>query len=429
MYPMIKKYFTLIFLLSLIVSCTTSGVNNSSITKKQSSNNNKKTASTIHPQYAVYHVTDSLTELHFKISSKEILYTRPDGINFFSNVMISYRLMPTYDSKDIIDSSSTRLIDSNNSLEEKFLVGKIMVKAKANKLYYVRVTVADLNRSLTVSEVLTIDKTGELTRKNFLVISNATNMPIFENKKKKGQKLLIQYKRAQSTNLYVRYYNREFPLASPPFSLIDPKPFQYQPDSTFIIHTNNSGLAELTIPKNGFYHIQLDTTKKDGLTLYNFLGDYPYIKKVDEMVYPLRFITSNPEYDEMISSTNKKASVDKFWLTATGNPDRGREVVRKFYNRVQEANINYASYLEGWKTDRGMIYIIYGSPNVTYKNASSETWVYGEENNINSLSFIFNKVNNPFSDNDYMLERSVVYKQTWYTAVEIWRQGRIYLQE
>jgi hypothetical protein len=38
-------------------------------------------------------------------------------------------------------------------------------------------------------------------------------------------------------------------------------------------------------------------------------------------------------------------------------------------------------------------------------------------------------VNNPFTDNDYALERSGAYKQNWYTAVDIWRQGRAYLQD
>ncbi|MCE9540005.1 MAG: GWxTD domain-containing protein, partial [Bacteroidetes bacterium] len=98
-------------------------------------------------------------------------------------------------------------------------------------------------------------------------------------------------------------------------------------------------------------------------------------------------------------------------------------------NRVQDANLYFTSYLEGWKTDRGMIYLIYGSPNVTYKTANSETWIYGEENNINSLSYTFSKTNNPFTNNDFTLDRSVVYKQSWYTAVDIWRQGRTYLQD
>ena len=104
-------------------------------------------------------------------------------------------------------------------------------------------------------------------------------------------------------------------------------------------------------------------------------------------------------------------------------------MIRKYYNRMQDANLYFTSYLEGWKTDRGMIYLIYGTPNTIIRNANSETWTYGEENNINSLQYTFSRVDNPFTDNDFTLERSGVYKQSWYVAVDIWRQGRTYLQD
>ena len=76
-----------------------------------------------------------------------------------------------------------------------------------------------------------------------------------------------------------------------------------------------------------------------------------------------------------------------------------------------------------------MIFLIFGAPTSIYRTAISESWNYGEENNINSLQFSFTKVLNPFTDNDYTLERSVVYKQSWYTSVDNWRQGRTYLQD
>ncbi len=423
---MIKKIITYTSLFAFIIGCSISS--NTALVKKQN-NNYKKDANTIHPQFSIFNTNDSITELHFKISSKELLYTRPDGINFFSNVLISYRLLPSYDSKEIIDSSSTRLVDANNALEEKFLIGKINVKAKAHKNYFIKITVTDVNKNISVASVIAIDKSNDLNRQNFIVKSKSSDTPVFGNLVKTSQELIIQYKSKIGVSLFVRYYKRNFPLAAPPFSLTESKTFQYQPDSTYVLQMNSNGQSNFKVPKEGFYHIQLDTTKREGLTLYNYFGDYPLIKKADEMVYPLRFITSNQEYDDLIASANKKSSVDKFWLTATGNPERGREVVRKFYTRVQDANLYFGSYLEGWKTDRGMIYIIYGSPNVIYRTANAETWIYGEENNINSLSYSFTKLNNPFTDNDYSLERSVVYKQSWYTAVDIWRQGRTYLQD
>ena len=128
----------------------------------------------------------------------------------------------------------------------------------------------------------------------------------------------------------------------------------------------------------------------------------------------------------MIHNENKKIAVDNFWLKATRNPDRGKKIIREYYTRVQDANEYFMSYLDGWKTDRGMIYIVYGLPDVVYKTSVSESWIYGEEGNLMSLNFTFVKVNNPFTDNDYILNRSPIYQSSWYVAVEAWRQGIIY---
>ena len=303
------------------------------------------------------------------------------------------------------------------------------VKARSPHSYFLRVTIFDLNRNTNVTSVVSVEKENDLNRQNFLVKSKSTDATLFRTYFTPGEKLTIKYKAQIGVNIYVRYYNRDFPLAAPPFSTTAPKPFQYRPDSTYTLQLSSLGSVDFSATKKGFYHIQLDTTKRDGITLFNFSEKFPEIKKAEDMIPPLRFITSKEEYDELTTSTNKKAAIEKFWLNATGNQERGKEIIRKYYNRVQDANKYFTSYLEGWKTDRGMTYLVYGTPNIIYRTANSETWIYGEENNINSLQYLFSRVNNPFTDNDFILERSTVYKQSWYVAVDTWRQGRTYLQD
>ena len=420
-----KKYISYLLFIILFVACVSSRSSKSTTQKKAY----KREDNIIHPQFTVFHVSDSVSELHFKINSKELLYTRPDGIDFSSNVLISYCLLPSYESKEISDSSSVRIVDTNNDNVEKYLMGFIKVKAIRSRNYFLRITVTDLNRKSSVLNVIEVEKNNDLNRQNFLVKTKKTNNPLFLNYFKTGEELEINYKAKIGVMLYVRYYNRDFPLAAPPFSVYDAKPFQYKPDSVYTLQLSADGSVNFIGKKTGFYHFQLDTTKREGLTLYNFSELFPDVKKAEDMVAPLRFITSKLEYDEINTSTNKKVAIEKFWLNCTGNQDRAKEVIRKFYNRVQAANIYFSSYIEGWKTDRGMIYLIYGSPNVIYRTENSETWIYGEENNINSLSYNFLKVNNPFTNNDFTLERSASYKQSWYSAVDIWRQGRAYLQD
>ncbi|MGB3946557.1 MAG: GWxTD domain-containing protein [Bacteroidia bacterium] len=420
-----KKYLFFILITLFVIAC---GTSKKSTTITQTSTY-KRDANLIRPLFTVFHINDSISELHFKINSKEILYTRPDGIDFYSNVLISYRLLSEMDSKEIIDSASVRLVDKNNDNSDKSLLGKINVKAKKGSTYVLRVSVTDLNRNAETNGVIVVEKQNDLNRQNFIVKSLQNNTPVFRNYLKPFEPIEIQYKAKMGVALYVHYYNRDFPLAAPPFSVTDPKPFQYKQDSLFVLQLNDDGKVSFSPSKKGFYHFQLDTTQKEGLTLFCFSDAFPDIKKAEDMVLPLRFITSKQEYDELEASSNKKNAIEKFWLNCTGSQERAKEIIRKYYNRIQDANYFFTSYLEGWKTDRGMIYLIYGSPNVIYRTLTSETWIYGEENNLNSLSYYFSKVNNPFTSNDYTLERSVVYKQSWYTAVDIWRQGRTYLQD
>ena len=420
-----KRIFLYAIFLLIVISCGTSRKG----MKKPQSVTYKKETYTIHPQFVIFNTSDSISELHFKVASKELLYTRPDGINFVSNVLISYRLLRSYDSKEILDSASVRLVDGNNSNADKYLVGKINIHAKAHHNYILIISVTDLNRNINVSNTVAIEKDDDLNRQNFLVKTKSTTTPLFCNYTNSGDELTIQYKEKIAVNIYVHYYNRNFPLAAPPFSLGDPDPFKYKADSSFILQLSSEGSLNFVAPQKGFYHFQLDTTKREGVTIYYFSDFFPEIKRAEDMIPPLRFITTKAEYDELTSSTNQKAAIEKFWVNCVGNQDKAREVIRKFYTRMHEANIFYTSYIEGWKTDRGMIYLIYGAPNSVYRTANTETWTYGEENNINSLQYSFTKVANPFTDNDYSLERSSVYKQSWYSSVDIWRQGKLYLQE
>lgn len=419
-----KKYIAFLLVLT-IIACST----NRKAENKAPVTSYKHEANTIHPLYTVFHVNDSTSELYFKVSSKDLLYTRPDGINFSSNVLISYRLMPAYESKQVDDSSSVRLIDINNDNSIKDLIGKISVKAFAAHSYFLRVTIEDKNRNTSISNMIPVEKANYVGRQNFLVKSKELDVPIFRNYVRMNEELVLDYKIKKAQTVYVRYYNRDFPLAAPPFSIGEPKPFQYKADSIYTLNVSADGKVNFSAAKNGFYHIQLDTTTHEGLTLYNFSESFPEIKKAEDLVPPLRFITSRQEYEEINLSKTPKAAIEKFWLNSTGSQDRAKEIIRKYYNRVKDANIFFTSFLEGWKTDRGMLYIIYGAPNVIYRSEYAETWVYGEEGNFNSLTFSFSKVDNPFTDNDFTLDRSTVYQQKWSEAVDIWRQGRTYLQD
>lgn len=161
---MIKRIVPFILIILFIAACSSS--RKTTIDTKV--NTYKHDVNALHPQFVVFNTNDTLSELHYKINSKELLYTRPDGINFSSNVLITYHLLPIFDSKEILDSASIRLIDQNNDNSDKFLIGKMNIKARAPRTYVLRVTVSDLNRNTSATNIISISKENDLNRQNFL---------------------------------------------------------------------------------------------------------------------------------------------------------------------------------------------------------------------------------------------------------------------
>ncbi len=172
-----------------------------------------------------------------------------------------------------------------------------------------------------------------------------------------------------------------------------------------------------------------DSNDLIGITLFRFDESYPEVTQAYQMVAPLRYISSNDEFEKLTNSKTPKQDVDNFFGSqhpAETKRKRARELIRGYYNRIQDANSYFTSYQEGWKTDRGMIYLVYGAPSSIYRTSSGETWTYGEEKNYMSLTFYFLKLENPFTDNDYALQRQATYRNLWYNAVDLWREGRVY---
>ena len=383
----------------------------------------------LHPQYVVYHASDSVSELYFKVKTSELLYAREIGnpmSTYESRIKISYQLLTGYSSKVIIDSSSILISDSIKNTE---IIGHLAIKIPFGKNYILQIELSDLNKHTSLTSFVDVYKMNHFNEQNFLVCEKNTEIPLFRNYLQNNESITIETNHADCKTIYARYYNRDFPIAAPPYAVVMEKPFRYEADSSFAIQQNNNGSFSFTATKftNGFYNFLIDTTKKFGLTLFEFGNDFPQLTTINKLLEPLRYICTKEEYKELSTEKDTKKAVDSFWLQLAGNKDRAKEIISKYYNRVQDANEFFTSYLEGWKTDRGMIYILYGQPNVVYRTENTENWVYGEENNLMSLTFSFAKITNPFSQNDFKLDRSSVYKNTWFNTVDFWREGRVYL--
>jgi GWxTD domain-containing protein len=197
------------------------------------------------------------------------------------------------------------------------------------------------------------------------------------------------------------------------------------PDSSYSVEANEQGNYMLEMPTDGFIHIRTDTSAQQGLTLYAMKAAYPSVRNVDDMTAPLRYITSMQEWERITTSPDGRKAIEKFWTDATGDRDRARGAIRAYYSRVETANREFTSFAEGWRTDRGLVYIIFGPPSTVRRTDRGEVWTYGEDS-TESMSFNFRKREAPYTDNDYELDRDPMFKGAWYRNVESWRNGRVH---
>jgi GWxTD domain-containing protein len=181
----------------------------------------------------------------------------------------------------------------------------------------------------------------------------------------------------------------------------------------------------MKINSSGIYFIELDTLHNEGCTVHGVDFDFPSVTSHEQMIACTRFILNNEEYERLTSAKDKQAAIEDFWISIGGNKERARQLIRRYYGRVKDANRYFSSFQDGWRTDRGMIFIVYGPPDKVYVSNNLETWTYGRDGTPQALVFRFNKRVNRFSENDFVLERSPQLKADWFMAVMNWREGRV----
>ena len=389
----------------------------------------------LHPSFKVYNQSDTVSLLYFSVPTKDLLFAKTATSNLAEGkIALGYRLVSNFESQVILDSGSVSYTCNSSPLA---ITGTVALKTPGKGKYLLKLRVQELNRHVENFYYLDIDKTSEAVAQSYFVQKAGDSIHavgIFEELVAQGQSYWINH--PNSNALMVHYFKAEFPAAAPPQEIAVQKAFQYKPDSVFWLQADAQGQVHFSPSKVGLYHFISDTAKRDGLTLKCFASPFPTVNRVKDMLAPMRFIASKNELAQLTENKRTRAGIEKFWMNCGGTQDVAKELIKKYYNRVIEANKFFTSYLEGWKTDRGMIYIVFGPPTFVYRNNDSETWVYGDNsnanainfNNPNNITFNFDHVPNPFSDNDYALERSVIYKQNWMNAVDNWRQGAVFFQ-
>lgn len=246
-----------------------------------------------------------------------------------------------------------------------------------------------------------------------IVLLSSGNKPYLRPYLKKNDTITVRY---QPDPLYVQVFKREFPPALPPFITEERK--LYPADTSFTILTGDYSCFSDTGTIQSYIFSCKDSVP--GPFLFCGKNSFPDISLPEEMVKPLTYLLPESQFNQ-ISRKKDKTTIDSVWLTIAGSEERGRELIKGYYSRVEASNHYFTTFREGWKTDQGMLYILFGPPHEVYRHMKSEEWIYHEFLGKGSYTFYFERN----SSGELVLHRKPEYEKIWKEAIKQWRSGII----
>ncbi|TXK51605.1 GWxTD domain-containing protein [Pontibacter qinzhouensis] len=267
------------------------------------------------------------------------------------------------------------------------------------------------------SSFYTMPLQPDMLRKDFLLLDESAGSPLFRSYIKTGEAIVATYYGPDSA-LQVQAYNNTVMPALPPMSTRQAPPVSslQSSDATAFAVSDT-----IRMEQPGLYLVS--SSGGGSMSLLVQQGAFPQITMAKEMLPPLIYLTTSEEREVLMKAKDPKAAIDDFWLKVARDKENARQLIRTFYTRVEEANRQFTCHKEGWATDRGMVYIIYGRPNNVSRAGNTEAWIYRESASTPYIKFVFNKKENNFTNNHYELIRRREYEENWYSTVSKWRAG------
>ena len=393
------------------------------------------TKNPINPQYNIINKTDELSELSVRFSTSDLFFSEanPQGVATAS-ILITVKLYSISQGKALADTAVLDLSIVKDTGRQEY-VYNLPLKVEKGVEYVAEVKILDRLRLIVAQDFVEFNTLSYNNRYNFRVEGHFDKNELFSSVLRIDEYVNLLYSRGHIDSLYISFYKSFREVPDPPSMLLPEKTLDYDPLQFVAIPYSDS--LPMMFPKEGIYLCSIARNIKDGFTFLNLGSTYPKVTTPEKMIEPLIYLTSQDELAELKSAAKPKAALDDFWIKCGGNVDKARELIRIFYTRVLYSNYYFTSYKDGWRSERGMIYIIYGPPDKVYKTADGESWGYkkpvikskwgGRYTVTDSyLFFNFKKRENVFSDNDFYLSRSETLVTFWDKAIASWRKGIVF---
>lgn len=187
----------------------------------------------------------------------------------------------------------------------------------------------------------------------------------------------------------------------------------------------------------GVYRFEVETTDEEGEEIYKARDfsiksdNYPALQSPRELAEPLIYLMDRDDHEEMMEIEDPdslKEAIDRFWLSNIGNMNTAKSVISLYYERVELANKQFTTYKEGWKTDPGMIFILFGPPWYVDRYLNTMVWSYSYDRTDPRYNYRFERpqMKNEFYPFDnWLLERNQGYFNVQYRQTQLWLTGGI----
>lgn len=393
------------------------------------------TKSPVNPSYNIINESDESSVLSIRFSMNDLFFSEANaqGIST-ARILLTVKLYEMMDQRALADTVTLNLSIRKETGKRAYIY-EIPLNVRPGTEYVAEIKILDRLRLIVAQDFVQFNTLSLNNRYNFRVRGYFDRTELFSPVLRTDEFINLVYTRNQIDSLYVSYYKPFMEVPDPPSMLIPEKTLDYDPIQ--VVALPYSDTLPIMFPNEGIYLCSTDRKIKDGFTFLNLGSTYPRLTTPEIMMEPLVYLASQDELSEMRSAEKPKAALDDFWIKCGGNVDKARELIRIYYTRVLYSNYYFTSYKEGWRSERGMIYIIYGPPDKVYKSVDGETWGYKKpavkskwggrfKAEDTYLYFTFRRKDNVFSDNDFFLSRSETLVTFWDKAIASWRNGIVF---
>jgi GWxTD domain-containing protein len=357
---------------------------------------------------------------------------RPDGTELVNtnelteHFLVNYVVYPDYSSRERLAYGNVPLtvehltrIGSENYLTISFDLKR--PAAVENGVLLTEMTETNTGKK-ALNDLPIRFKTNKMSDR-FALFDAKSGLPQLRNYAHAGDTILLRDAVGTKKTLFAFRYKHEFEAASSPMNTASrPAAKTLSVDSTMTLTSNQP----FVLPGQGLYFFLEDTTETYGMGVVVADRRFPKMTRPEKLIKPVLYMSTGTEINELNQAKDAKKALDRYWLSLlAGNEEVARRTIHTFYDRVEDANRLFTSYKEGWKTDKGMVFIILGAPDRVQRSRDREVWVYNRRANVSEINFTFNRKPNQFVEDHYELVRYAEYQPIWYPIVEAWRTGAI----